>query len=178
MSKKSVYLFGDGPIAGAIKKKLKGKVTFVTHWDTCDTAIWCRGKSIDVSIIGLIEYIRRYQARSYIIVTSEHGSIPVSNPDYLEYAAIKAGQKMIFKSLLEQGIKAVDISPAFVGDSGNHKLINIDKEYRAHRQRECIGDFPVSTTDVAEAAVFALNNLNKIAGTTIRVGAGWKASHT
>ncbi len=139
---------------------------------TYDIIVYCTGHDYQSCVTDLLTI--REHGDSFIVVTSEHGSIPISDPKYTEYQAIKAAQKMVCRCFNRQGIPTVDISPAFIQDSGRAKRMNTDLTYRELIQEECNGDFPIMSGDVAEAIVFAIRNIGKIAGTTIKVSAGWR----
>lgn len=139
-----------------------------------DVLIFCAGHDWEVCVEELIRHISDMKAESYVVVTSEHGDKPCGIA-YIRYAAMKAGQKMICRTLAHMGIDCVDVSPAFVIDSGKSKRYNTDEEYRSEVQREMRGIPPVTSADVAAAIVFASENIGKITGTTIRVSAGWRA---
>jgi NAD(P)-dependent dehydrogenase (short-subunit alcohol dehydrogenase family) len=142
--------------------------------DECsDVMVFCAGHDIGTCVYLLLDQVRSRVADAYVVVTSEHGSIPVGM-EYVYYAAVKAAQKMVCKTLVKSGIPCVDVSPAFVIDSGKNKRINRDPKYWETVVFECRGTPPVTSKDVAAACVFAAENIGKVIGSTIRVSAGWR----
>jgi NAD(P)-dependent dehydrogenase (short-subunit alcohol dehydrogenase family) len=137
-----------------------------------DCIIWAQGKDWEGCVSDLLRHCGL--ASRYIVVTSEHGSIPIGE-SWVGYAGAKAAQKMVVQALAAQGVYAVDISPAFVMDSGGpNKKIHKDALYRQQIIDECRGEWPVLSADVARAIVFAAENASKITGSVIRVSAGWR----
>lgn len=141
---------------------------------TADVMVFVAGHDYEVCVEMLLEAAEMASARAYVVVTSEHGSVPVGL-HFARYAAMKAAQKMVCRTLAHAGIPTVDVSPAFVVDSGKSKRINRDQEYREQVFAECAGTPPVTSAVVASAIVYAAENVGYLTGTTIKVSAGWRA---
>jgi len=138
-----------------------------------DVLVFAAGHDYGACVDLLIECAEAKLARAYVVVTSEHGALPVGM-NYVRYAAMKAAQKMVCRTLAHSGIPCVDVSPAFVMDSGKDKRVNRDEAYWEEIRAEMRGKPPVLSDDVARAVVFAAENVGKITGTTISVSAGWR----
>jgi NAD(P)-dependent dehydrogenase (short-subunit alcohol dehydrogenase family) len=138
---------------------------------TYDCVLFCAGHTYDVCVEKLLTFVPL--ADSLVVVTSEHGTHP-TGIEHVAYQAVKAAQKMVCKCIAKSGKPCVDISPAFVVDSGKNKRINSDRAYRDKIASECVGEFPVRSIDVAKAIVFAVENVKKLSGSTITVSAGWR----
>lgn len=138
-----------------------------------DALVFCAGHDYQICVEKLIKEVENNSAKSYIVVTSQHGKRPVGLA-YMRYAAMKAAQKMVCKTIAKSGIPCVDISPAFVVDSGKNKRIHKDPAYWDSVKAEMSGDPPVTSEDVAQAIAYACENASKITGTEINVSAGWR----
>lgn len=169
-----IFVEGRGPIALKAIKLLEVRAhEIVDKPETAEAIIWCRGNDWNRCVTLLQEDMERYFQVPFVVVTSEHGEIPTADPDYAEYHATKAAQKMLCKCFIERGGSCIDVSPAFVEDSNPQKKMNLDPVYRAKLENACNPSFPVTCLDVAKAIQFAVENCDTMSGSVIRVSAGW-----